>query len=258
MILYRAAIAPEGPLVSPLQSDTLFGAFCWSWLRCFGEQSLKDDILCPARNGEPPVIFSNGFPDGGLPLPMGCYDMGNQFEKITGKQERRAAYQRNKKLKGARFVSRSSFDRIRAGDWRGFADELMEEGGREDTTIHNMVSRDSGTVENLDGAGNLFGSDRRFFHPSQRFDCYVLTSLEQKRLSVVLELMLSLGIGADTSTAAASSAWNPWKRTGSCWSRRKTPMGLLPCPTLFRHILTQQRDFIKPWPSTPSWTGSLP
>ena len=200
MILYRAAIAPEGPLVSPLQSDTLFGAFCWSWLRCFGEQSLKDDILCPARNGEPPVIFSNGFPDGGLPLPMGCYDMGNQFEKITGKQERRAAYQRNKKLKGARFVSRSSFDRIRAGDWRGFADELMEEGGREDTTIHNMVSRDSGTVENLDGEGNLFGSDRRFFHPSQRFDCYVLTSLEQKRLSVVLELMLSLGIGADKST----------------------------------------------------------
>lgn len=200
MTLYRATIAPEGPLSSPLQSDTFFGAFCWGWLRCFGRHSLEDELIRPSLAGEPPVIFSNGFPSGGLPLPMGCYDMGNQFELITGKQERRAAYQRNKKLKGARFISRSAFDRIRRGDWRGFTDELMEEGGKEDTTIHNMVSRDSGTVENLDGAGNLFGSDRRFFDPSQRFDCYILTALEQKRLSAVLELMFSLGIGADKST----------------------------------------------------------
>lgn len=200
MTLYRAAIAPEGPLASPLQSDTLFGAFCWSWLRCFGEGSLKAEILLPAQGGEPPVIFSNGFPGGGLPLPMGCYDMGNRFEQLTGKGERRAAYQRNKKLKGTRFVSRPAFDRIQAGNWQGFTDELMEEGGKEDTTIHNMVSRDSGTVENLDGAGNLFGSDRRFFDPSQRFDCYILTALEEKRLAAVLELTLSLGIGADKST----------------------------------------------------------
>lgn len=199
MTLYRATIVPEGPLSSPLQSDTLFGAFCWSWLRCFGQQSLEDELIRPSLAGKPPAIFSNGFPSGGLPLPMGCYDMKNQFELLTGKQERRAAYQQNKKLKGARFISRSAFERIRTGDWRGFTGELMEEGGREDTTIHNMVSRDSGTVENLDGAGNLFGSDRRFFDPSQRFDCYILTDLEQARLYHVLGLMFSLGIGADKS-----------------------------------------------------------
>lgn len=50
-----------------------------------------------------------------------------------------------------------------------------------------MVSRDSGTVENLDGAGNLFGSVQRFFDPAQR-------------LSTVLEPMLALRIGADKSS----------------------------------------------------------
>jgi len=200
MTLYQAVIAPEGPLASPLHSDTLFGAFCWSWLRCFGRESLESELIEPSLSGEPPVIFSNGFPHGALPLPMGCYDTANRFEALTDKAERRAAYQQGKKLKGARFVERIGFDRIRDGDWSGFTKCLTEEGGKEETTIHNMVSRDSGTVENLDGAGDLFGSVRRFFDPAQRFDCYILTGLPQGRLSTVLELMLSLGIGADKSS----------------------------------------------------------
>lgn len=200
MTLYQAVIAPEGPLASPLQSDTLFGAFCWSWLRCFGRESLETELIAPSLSGEPPVIFSNGFPHGALPLPMGCYDKANRFENLTDKAERRAAYQRNKKLKGARFVERTGFDRIRAGNWSDFTECLVTEGGEEETTLHNMVSRNSGTVENLDGMGNLFGSVRRFFGPDQRFDCYVLTSLKQDRLTAVLELMLFLGIGADKSS----------------------------------------------------------
>lgn len=200
MTLYQAVIAPEGPLASPLQSDMLFGAFCWSWLRCFGRESLEDDLIAPSLAGEPPVIFSNGFPHGALPLPMGCYDTANRYDALTDKAERRAAYQRGKKLKGARFVARAGFERVRAGDWGGFTEYLTEEGGQEETILHNMVSRDSGTVENLNGAGNLFGSVRRFFAPGQRFDCYALTSLPRERLSAVLELALSLGIGADKSS----------------------------------------------------------
>lgn len=200
MTLYQAVIAPEGPLASSLHSDTLFGAFCWSWLRCFGRESLESELITPSLSGEPPVIFSNGFPHGALPLPLGCYDTANRFEALTDKVERRAAYQQAKKLKGARFVERAGFDRIRAGDWSGFTKNLVEEGGKDETIIHNMVSRDSGTVENLDGAGNLFGSVRRFFDPAQRFDCYILSDLDYDRLSAVLELMLSLGIGADKSS----------------------------------------------------------
>lgn len=204
MTLYRAVIAPEGPLASPLQSDTLFGAFCWSWLRCFGKASLEEELIFPSLQNEPPVIFSNAFSGGGLPMPMGCYDTGSRFEQIADKKERRAAYQQGKKLKGARLLERAAFERVRRGDWGGFTGRLMDEGGKEDATIHNMVSRASGTVENLDGAGSLFGSDRRFFDAAQRFDCYILTSITEKRLSAVLDLMFALGIGADKSSGCGS------------------------------------------------------
>lgn len=200
MPLYCAVIAPEGPLVSPLHSDTLFGAFCWSWLRRYGQESLEKEIVTPSLDGHPSVIFSNGFPHDALPLPLGCYDLANDFSLISDKEERRTVYQRNKKLKGARYVSRAAFGRIRAGDWRGFTPELRGEIGTVTTTIHNMVSRDSGTVENLDGAGNLFASDRRFFALEDRFDLYFLSPLPVEQLSEVLTLMLSLGIGADKST----------------------------------------------------------
>lgn len=200
MPLYRAVIAPEGPLASPLHSDTLFGAFCWSWLRRYGQASLEGEIIAPSLAGMPPAIFSNGFPHDALPLPLGCYDRENDFSKIADKQERRTAYQRNKKLKGARYISRTAFGRIRAGDWRGFTSELRGEIGTEETTIHNMVSRESGTVENLNGAGSLYTSDRRFFEPGNRFDIYLLSPLPVEQLSEVLELTLSLGIGANKST----------------------------------------------------------
>lgn len=200
MPLYRAVIAPEGPLASPLHSDTLFGAFCWSWLRRYGRESLEGEIITPSLDGKPPVIFSNGFPHDVLPLPLGCYDGDNDFSRIADKQERRTAYQRSKKLKGVRYVSRTAFDRIRTGDWQGFTSELRGEIGTDATTIHNMVSRDSGTVENLDGAGSLYTSDRRFFAPGDRFDIYLLSPLPVGQLSEVLSLTLSLGIGADKST----------------------------------------------------------
>lgn len=209
MPLYRAVIEPEGPLASPLHSDTLFGAFCWSWLRRYGRESLEEELIAPSLAGAPPVIFSNGFPHGSLPLPLGCHDRENDFSQIADKQERQAAYQRSKKLKMARYVSRAAFGRIRAGDWRGFTSELRDEIGTEETTVHNLVSRESGTVENLDGAGSLFTSDRRFFEAGDRFDLYLLSPLPVERLAGVLELALSLGIGADKSTGCGTFRMEP-------------------------------------------------
>lgn len=200
MPLFRAVIRPLGPLASPLQSDTLFGAFCWSWLHMYGEEDLKEEIIDYSLYDLPPVVFSNAFPHDALPLPVGCYDMASRFQDLTGKDERLRAYRQNKKLKGARYVSREAFLRVKTGDWRDFTADLVPEPGREETTIHNMVSRESGTVENIDGAGNLFGSDRRFFDQEQKFDMYVLSELPLERTRETLELMLSLGIGADKSS----------------------------------------------------------
>lgn len=205
MPLYRATIQPLGPLASPLQSDTLFGAFCWSWLRLYGDKDLEEEIIDFSLIGEPPLIFSNGFPQGALPLPLGCYDMAERFQDKVEKGERLAAYQKNKKLKGARYVKRAAFLRIKAGEWRGFTQDLVQELGEEETTLHNLVSRESGTVEkDADGSGNLFGLDRRFFNPGDGFDIYLLNHLPLELMQPALELMLALGIGGDKSSGCGS------------------------------------------------------
>ena len=203
MTLYRAVLSPRSPLASPLdaalQSDTLFGAFCWSWLRCFGTGSLEAELISPSLTGEPPVIFSNGFPQGCLPVPLGCRDMNNDFNAIQDKRERRKAYQEGKKIKKARYVSLDDFQRIRRGNWRGFTDSLKSGSGKALTTLHNTVSRESGTVERTEETAGLFGLDRQYFDNGQRFDCYLLSSLPVDILRKVLDLMCSLGIGADKS-----------------------------------------------------------
>lgn len=204
MTLYRIVLTPVSPAASPLQSDTLFGAFCWSWLRRYGRESLESELIAPSLDGAPPVIFSNAFPHGALPLPMGCYDPDNNFEKVSDKGERRAAYQRGKKLKNARFVSLDAFERIRRGDWRGFTASLCTEGGESATTLHNMVSRESGTVERIEEAGSLFALDRHFYAPGQKLDCYTLTGIEAERLEAVLNRMFALGIGADKTVGCGA------------------------------------------------------
>lgn len=201
MRLYRAVLAPLSPLASAMQSDTLFGAFCWSWLRTFGSASLEADLIAPSLEGAPPVVFSNAFPHDTLPLPLGCRDMNPErdFNNTTDKKKRREAYQQGKKIKKARYVRLGDFQRIRRGDWRGFTEGTASEAGQVVTTLHNTVSRESGTVERTDDTAGLFGLNRRYFERSQLFDCYLLSPLPETVLRPVLSLMCSLGIGADKS-----------------------------------------------------------
>ena len=200
MTLYRAVLAPESPLASPLHSDTLFGAFCWAWVRRFGRESLEENLIFPSLAGSPPLIFSNVFPHEAFPLPLGCYDLDNRFETVLDKGERRKRYQEGKKLKSARYIAWDAFDRIRRGEWRGFTSELVQGAGETVTTLHNTVSRESGTVEKLEDSGSLFGLDRQYFTPSDRFDCYLLSNLSMDTLRDILTLTLTLGVGADKST----------------------------------------------------------
>lgn len=200
MVLYRCVIRPLGPLASPLHSDTLFGAFCWGWRSLSGSGSLEEEIISPSLAGAPPIIFSNGFPHHTLPLPLGCHDTAVRSERQENKRDRQAAWRKNKTIQDTRYVDREAFLRIRNGDWSGFCGDLCKDAGSAATTLHNTVSRESGTAEDPDGAGGLFGSDRRFFSPDQEFDFYLLTSLPGERLERTLELMLETGIGADKST----------------------------------------------------------
>ncbi len=196
--LYKAVIAPRGSFTSALQSDTFFGAFCWSYLRLFGNTALEGLIAnCMIT---PPIVFSNAFPAGTLPLPMGIRDTESIYDATTDKRERVKAYRANKKLKNSRFVAESVFARIINGDSRGITASLQSDETTSRVIMHNMVSRKSNTVENIDGAGNLFGREETFAPPNKHYDVYILSTLPPDILTQVFALALEMGIGGKKST----------------------------------------------------------
>ena len=203
MQLYKAVIKPKTSFISELQSDTFFGAFCWSYVYIYGEEELRK-LLNDCWDNKPPIIFSNGFPSGTLPLPLGIFDEDNDFDKIHDKNERQKAYQNNKKIKKARFVTLDKFNEIINGKINGFTKCLVNEEKIKITVPHNMVSRDSGIVENTDGAGNLFNTEESFIGNKTTYDIYILSSLDFEVLHKCIELMFDLGIGASKSTGKGS------------------------------------------------------
>ena len=141
-MLYQAKIRPHSSYISRLQSDTFFGAFCWSYRYLYGESSLNE-LLCSSWDGKPKIIFSNAFPEGTLPLPLGIYDEARNIDHVTDKAERKRAYQQNKKYKKCHFLNRCEFLQVQQGNWRGFSPFLSSDPEIVGDTVHNMVPRGS-------------------------------------------------------------------------------------------------------------------
>jgi len=60
---------------TPVQSDTVFGEFCWHYRFLYGEEKLKNIL-----GEKPAVVFSNGLPEGYLPMPI--YPFGKNLNDI--------------------------------------------------------------------------------------------------------------------------------------------------------------------------------
>ena len=91
MCLYKITIKPISSFCSPLQSDTFFGAFCWSYLYNYGQDALEE-IIYNYKTGKPDVIFSNAFPEGYLPAPVSLRDLKNSADQPLNKLEKYRNY----------------------------------------------------------------------------------------------------------------------------------------------------------------------
>lgn len=200
MILYKAIIIPRTSFASPLQSDTLFGAFCWSYKYLYGDGMLEALLHESIRNKGHGIVFSNAFPAGYLPLPMGVYDEERTRYNEVGKADAKKAYQENKKYKKCSLVHRDAFVDIRQGSRSGYSGHLGDGRAVQTETVHNMVGRSAGTVGRMEESGSLFVTDEYFVGEDEAFDVYVLSDLEKDIIKKVISLMLELGIGANKST----------------------------------------------------------
>jgi CRISPR-associated protein Csm4 len=111
METYRATLRPQAALRSPWQADMLFGHLCWLIRYQEGEAALNT-FLEPYRQGEPPLLFSDGFPQDWLPRPV----LPPRTETgLRPKAEMITAMQAAKEAKAIRWVRPAEFAALRAG-----------------------------------------------------------------------------------------------------------------------------------------------
>ncbi|HDK26256.1 MAG TPA: hypothetical protein ENG48_04085 [Candidatus Atribacteria bacterium] len=66
---YKVIYQIKSPVITPFQADTIFGHLCWAIKYIKGEESLID-FLKIYDHEKPPLILSDGFPEGFLPMPI--------------------------------------------------------------------------------------------------------------------------------------------------------------------------------------------
>lgn len=194
MKLYKITVSPVTSFCSPLQSDTFFGAFCWSYLYRYGEQALQE-LICHSKSGNPDIIFSNAFPSGRLPVPLEIGKSEKNTERLLTKQERYQKYVENKKKEHLSTVTLDDFNKMINGIPEFSSDDAESE--FKTMSWRNMVSRESGTVEKIGENSNLFEVEEVFLKGD--FDIYIYSTLEKDVLNHTLKDMFRFGIGAQRS-----------------------------------------------------------
>lgn len=196
---YKVVVRPIMSFLSKLQSDTFFGAFCWSYKYLYGEAELER-LLEKSMSQCPQIIFSNAFPSGYLPCPIGITDDARNSMDTSDKLKRRKTYQEDKKIKKCDMITLEAFKAIQCGNKSGFTEFLGKESVEQHSMMHNQISRDVGIVTKDENGGSLFSEMEYFAKEDTLYDIYIFTYIEDNILKNVLEHMFVLGIGANKST----------------------------------------------------------
>lgn len=121
MITYRVALEPLSSFITPLQSDTIFGHLAWAAALTHGDGELAE-LLRAFRQGKPPFLLSEAFPEGYLPAPAlpppGRSDVVEMARSRHGATTREALRETVEAVKRARrrpFLPAQTFQAL-AGD----------------------------------------------------------------------------------------------------------------------------------------------
>lgn len=160
MHTYRAILRPHSATRTPWQADTLFGHLCWLLRYDQGDAALAA-FLARYQAGDPPLLFSDGFPGEWLPRPLVPRAPASLADKAAGI----AAMGQAKREKHIRWVSRSEFHALRRGE--PIALPPRPAIGEGQTVLKNAINRTTGGTTPIDdlpgGAGNLYNAEEYAF-----------------------------------------------------------------------------------------------
>lgn len=189
---YKITLEPEGPLGTPLRSDTLFGHYCWTVALNEGDKGIAA-VIERAISNQPDIIFSDGFPSGYLPIPIGL--VSQLF--FPGRDCSVSELQLWKQRKKIRWVKRVAAEK--AG-WKisSIHDENFSDKMPKNTEIlRNVIDRFTGTSLSEYG---LYQVSQSWYEGIWSYvDIYAFSSLDKKRFNKVVEAMFATGYGRDTT-----------------------------------------------------------
>ena len=210
---YTIKIALQSSVITPFQSDTLFGHICWAIRYLWGEKYLVDFLNQYHPEKTPPLLISNGFPDGYLPKPVlppvTQDDLGEM--KTLGKENRVSDSYKIKSIKKAELVPISILHTLQDEpispkelfvamyeDKNYYDNVIGAEKSRISMTIrHNTVNRIKNRVEE-----GLYDLEEFFCHEgSNIFYIYVKTDrFYRDEIERIFNFIGENGFGKDKNT----------------------------------------------------------
>jgi CRISPR-associated protein Csm4 len=181
----------ETPVVTPLQSDTLFGEFCWALRFIYGENRLRELL-----SREKPFGFSDLLPSGYLPMPK--YPLSVSIESEED-------YKALKKFKKQSFVKRNTLQECL--EESGNLSELMnclfrkfsesEEFYRKFLSVHVSINRITGTAHE----GRLFHVEESFYSvPLEVYLVFRSGLITKEEIEKTFKILGVMGFGARKSS----------------------------------------------------------
>jgi len=206
---YTIKIALQSSVITPFQSDTLFGHICWAIRYLLGEKYLVDFLNEYRPEEAPPFLISNGFPDGYLPKPILPSLSQGDLDKILRKDRVSDSYN-IKSIKKADFVPISILKTLQGKPISPtkLFQEMYEDKNYDDiidagkswismTIRHNTVNRIKNRVEE-----GLYDLEEFFCHEGSNIFCiYVKTdSFYRDEIERIFNFIGENGFGKDKNT----------------------------------------------------------
>lgn len=189
MKLYQWDIRLLSGSLTPWQSDTIFGHVCWAIAEQEGPERLRD-ILDMCLNGDPPFVFSDGFPSGFLPMP--CGDLMQAGMTSSCKADALDAMKKAKKIRRMRYLPRSVFQDLLSGKTVSY-NELSEPEITTYSIVHNTIDRHMGVTLK----GGLFSEIESW---TERITVFILIKDGwESKTETLLEQIELKGYGAKVS-----------------------------------------------------------
>jgi len=185
MRLYRFKLQPLAPWRTRWQADTLAGMLCWACARTGDLATLRDEILGPALQGQPPFVLSDACPGDFLPLPAAA-----RLLDWPPHEARRLAH--------SHWIPQPAFQKFQKTACLEPSDIRDTEPIKTSSSLHNTISRITGTTG---PEGSLFHLDD--YHLAKGIGHLTIYARVRAdfldTLTILLEELSARGFGADTS-----------------------------------------------------------